>query len=296
MSLINPSYFIGHLTIAQLGETTVQNDLNLLINQKEPLFLQAALGYDLYDDFMTGLSQSVVDPIWIALRDGIKFTTVNNWPAWYWGYTWFDRSWYMASRRTEKFVGFANSSTPVNNSSSLQNPLPLVVDSGVNNPVGGQTVFNLSSLAGSQYWIELRGFGSLNIGIDATITNNGQTITLLNGKTFNHNETYFLHFTTQTNPGTASQTFISPIAGYIYYLYQQDLYQQMSSIGVVRNKGQYSDLGNPTRKMIDAWNIMSRDIFILWQYLYASTNSVYANYDPTKIDYLFFKPQNQFSI
>jgi hypothetical protein len=48
MSLIDTSYFIGPLTVAQLGQQSVQNNLNLFISRAEPQFLEAALGYDLW--------------------------------------------------------------------------------------------------------------------------------------------------------------------------------------------------------------------------------------------------------
>src|ERR1700692_4402122 len=107
MSLIDSSYFIGPLTISQLGQPAVANNLNLFINRAEPQILEAALGYDLWQDFMTGLAQPVIAPQWLALRDGITFKSVSSWPGWYWGFTWFNRYYWLNSQRAMHFSGFA---------------------------------------------------------------------------------------------------------------------------------------------------------------------------------------------
>lgn len=75
------SYFIGPLTLAQLGQPTVVAKLNDVIEMFEPELLQAALGYELYTDFIAGLnpgSDETIEQKWLDLRDGIEFTTLYD--------------------------------------------------------------------------------------------------------------------------------------------------------------------------------------------------------------------------
>lgn len=92
--LLDESYFIGPLTIAQLGQKAVSDSLTVFINRFEPKVLQAALGYDLYQAFIDGLdvgSGEEIEQKWIDLRDG----------------KWFDN----AAGAKRQWKGFANSST-----------------------------------------------------------------------------------------------------------------------------------------------------------------------------------------
>lgn len=81
MSLINKSYFIGPLTIAQLGHNNVVNNLTTFIERFEAEVLQAAMGYDLYKAFIDGLdvgSDEEIAQKWLDLRDGKVFTTQSS--------------------------------------------------------------------------------------------------------------------------------------------------------------------------------------------------------------------------
>lgn len=81
--LIDRSYFIGPLTIAQVEHKAVNDNLTVFINRHEPAVLQAALGYDLYSSFTDGLdvgSGEDIEQLWIDLRDGKSFTNTSNQP------------------------------------------------------------------------------------------------------------------------------------------------------------------------------------------------------------------------
>lgn len=76
MNLLNSSYFFGPLALAQLGKQSVNDNLNDFISRFEPEVLQAALGYELASDFISGLipgSDEAIDQKWLDLRDGIAF-------------------------------------------------------------------------------------------------------------------------------------------------------------------------------------------------------------------------------
>lgn len=151
--LINKSYFTGPLTIAQLGQQSVVDDLNNCIAYWEPRILSAALGNGLADAFMAGLevgSDEVIADRWQKLLTGVTFTNL--------------------SQLQVNFYGFA-------------------------------------------------------------------------GK-------YSAH------------------AGCIYYEYMKDLNTQATGIGIVKNQGQNSQIASPSGKMIAAFNESSRQMSILWDYLY----------------------------
>lgn len=299
MSLINSAYFVGPLTIAQLGQPAVANNLNLFINRAEPPLLEAALGYDLWQDFMTGLQQSVIDQKWINLRDGVTFKSVSSWPGWYWGFTWFNRYYWLNSQRSMHFPGFA---APLNFTSPIMgtSQLVLTAGSGANNPVTGQNSFTLAALAGATYSIERRGVGTMIQGIDYQLSNNNQTITLLKpGDVFGNGEIFILRFTQASVSGAPSYSYVSPIAGYVYYCWVRDQISVNTGAGVVQPNPENAERSNPSWRMVDAWNQMALDIFKLWQYLEAMWNydpTMYPSYDRTKIDYAFFQPINIYNI
>lgn len=303
MSLINSSYFTGPIKIAQLEQAGVQASLTDFISRNEDLMLQAALGYDLWNDFMNGLQLNPIPQMWLDLLQGTNFTTVNNWPAWYWGYTWFNKKWYMNSQRTTRWVGFAPSLNSTNPAlPAAGQPIELVVGAGTGNPVAGSSSFQLASLSGSTFYLERRGFGTMKLGTDYTLDPTGTIITLIgNVSVFNNGDVYFIHPITVSNISVSNPLYNSPLASYIYYRYMEDLAYQTTGVGVVRSKTANADQAWPVRKMIEAWNTMAENIFILWQFLYKQSTQnngagIYASYDTTKIDYLFFKPQNIFSI
>lgn len=299
MSLIDQSYFVGPLTIAQLGQQSVVDNLNLFINRCEPQILEAALGYDLWQDFNTGLQQSVIDQKWLNLRDGVTFRSVSSWPGWYWGFTWFNRYYWLNSQRSMHFAGFAS---PINFiAPSVAKPqLVLTAGAGSGNPTPGTNSFTLSSLAGSTYTIERRGTGTLIVGVDYALSNANQTITLLkSGDVFGNGEIFIIRFTQATQSGSPSNMYVSPIAGYVYYHWVRDQISVNTGAGVVQPNPENAQRANPSWRMVDAWNQMALDIFKLWQYLEASTvadPTIYPGYDRTKIDYAFFQPMNVWSL
>lgn len=76
--ILDKSYFIGPLVIAQLGQKEVVDNLNAFINRFEPEVLQAALGYDLYEAFKEGIdvgSDEEIDEKWNNILNGCVFTS-----------------------------------------------------------------------------------------------------------------------------------------------------------------------------------------------------------------------------
>jgi hypothetical protein len=307
MSLIDTSYFIGPLTVAQLGQQSVQNNLNLFISRAEPQFLEAALGYDLWQDFLTGLAQPVIDPKWLALLNGVQFKSVSNWPNWYMGFNMYNWYYWLNSQRDMYFPGFATQTTFVS-PTPLSPTVTLIAGNPTGNPtpnwpnpVVGANSYTYSGLANATYTINRRGVGPLILGIDYALSNNNQTFTLLAaGNVWGANDVLILSITTANNLGAPSNQYVSPIAGYVYYLWVRDQISMNTGAGIVQPNPENAERANPSWRMVDAWSQMVLDVFKLWQYLEAmyvqQGPTYYVSYDRTKINYPFFQPINPFNI
>jgi hypothetical protein len=77
MTLIDKTYFVGELDIANTGNPNVESRLNKFIEKYEPEFLRILFGDTLYTNYAEGID--VVDPdpvpeIWVNLQDveGLK--------------------------------------------------------------------------------------------------------------------------------------------------------------------------------------------------------------------------------
>lgn len=300
MPLIDKTYFKGSISLAQLGQADVVNNLNVFINQHEPLLLQACLGYELWEDFVAGLSEPIIDQKWLDIRDGATFQASGLWPPFYWRYPYLDvyRNWYIPQnpQRRMRWVGFTGPQATNFGSNVFGDMYTLTADGSTNNPVPGTSTFTWNRLAGQKYYIERKPTGTMEV-TDVSITNNGQTITLLQpGDKFNTNEKFILHFFSGNSVGTPSLMYPSPIANYVYYQWFRDNAAELSAFGVVSAKSENSTVATGLTKMSDAFNQCSKDIFHLWQFLEAKGVDVYPNYDRLKIDYNFFKPINKYGI
>jgi len=70
MSLINESYFVGGLTIAQLSQEAVSLDVQWYIDKYEPLFLRESLGYA----FSKLMLDNPTEQRFIDLLEGSEYT------------------------------------------------------------------------------------------------------------------------------------------------------------------------------------------------------------------------------
>lgn len=310
MSLINVSAFNGKLTIPQLGQPAVVDALNTFIQREEPLFLQAALGYELWQDFTDGLNQLIIDPKWIDLRDGADFQGFGMWPPFQWknGRVNYNRDWFIPQnpRRRMHWVGFTGGTPITGTNNNLGSLLVLIPGSDttlpnqqiIAGPTPGTSVYNQPAFANSQYWIERKPIGTLVEGTDVSINNNGQMISLLKpGDKFSGGEVFILHFTTAQQTGTPSVNYQSPEAGYIYYQWFRDQAGNLSAFGVVESESENATPATGMLKMADAFNAMSDAILNLWAFLdvtWRNDATVYPSYDRLKIDYNFFKRINKF--
>lgn len=304
MSLIDQSYFIGSLTIAQLGQPAVLENLGAFINHIEPEILQAALGYELWEDFVDGLSQPSIDQKWLDLRDGVTFESTGLWPP----FNWTNRTrqnpqetWFIPQTpfRRGRWVGFCGSQSASSTNPTLS--LVKVLIAGTPNaPVPNTDTYTSSLLSGSNYSIERRGFGTMVEGVDVETSNNGQTITLLKfGDKFANGEVFILHFNQVLPAGAPSVLYYSPIAGIVYYEWFRDQASNLGAMGVVQGENENAKNSKGMLKMSDAFKRAAGQVSVLWSFLdgmWRADPTVYPSYDRMKIDYQYFKPVNQFGI
>lgn len=268
MPLVDISFFKHEIAVAQLSQQGVQENLNWFINEYEPLFLQEALGYDLFAAFVLGLQEDPIAQRWLDLRDGIEFTNLSG----------YKRKW----------IGFANSASyTINN--GVPPEIVFVTDNpGAPSSVDPANVFTTSVLAGLTYWIERRGFGMMIQGTDVSITNNGQTWTLLfPGDKFQHEEIFIAHIT--RGNGSSVVGFgngFSPIAGYVYYHYMRNQATLTAGVSEVKPKTENSLPVSNETKMAYVWNRVWTNLCILREFLYYSQSNGRNVYPEWKYEYM----------
>lgn len=82
-NLIDTTYFINELAVAQVDYAPVNAVLTDLISKYEPFYLSAILGNALHKEFKTGLEADPIEQRWLDLLNGVEFMdSAGN--AWYW--------------------------------------------------------------------------------------------------------------------------------------------------------------------------------------------------------------------
>lgn len=81
--IIDYTYFRGEITIAQLSQASVREDLQLLINKYEQRYLKQLLGLDMYNAFMAGIDPiSGADQKWLNILQGVEYEHNGNTYEW----------------------------------------------------------------------------------------------------------------------------------------------------------------------------------------------------------------------
>lgn len=70
--IIDSTYFIGEINIAQLGQPHVVENLQIFIDKYEKKYLQKVLGKELTDLFLAGLKENPVIERWTNLLDKLQ--------------------------------------------------------------------------------------------------------------------------------------------------------------------------------------------------------------------------------
>lgn len=78
-NIITTSAFVGPISIAQLSQASVANDVNAYIAICQPAYLDKCLGASLAAAFIAGLDATPpVEQKWLDLRDGKVFTNTDG--------------------------------------------------------------------------------------------------------------------------------------------------------------------------------------------------------------------------
>ncbi len=76
--LIDKTFFIGNINIPNTDKQATIEKLEWFINRYEPELLQNVLGYELYQEFKTGIAGEDPAQKWKDLRDGAEYTGLNG--------------------------------------------------------------------------------------------------------------------------------------------------------------------------------------------------------------------------
>lgn len=78
MPLIDKTYFVGEINIAQLGQLSVQERLAVFISQHEVQYMRAVLGYAFAKLAYTGMTETNPDARWNDLKTGAEYTDAKG--------------------------------------------------------------------------------------------------------------------------------------------------------------------------------------------------------------------------
>lgn len=243
MSLITPSYFRGEIKIAQLTQPTVLQAVQEAIDRYESEYLKKILGYQLYLDFIAGLLGSPIQQKWLDLLNGVDFTS-------------------SLTYRLTQWQGFVNVS-------SFTPYVPTKPESVFTVTTQANTnTFTLPELAGADFWIERRFFGYMIDGVDYTLSNNKQTVTLaVPGDVLAPGEVFIIHYGKRAGIGGVVQNPTSPIAYYVYFMYARENATQTMGVNENAPETENGSSVYPIVKMSNAWNKMVEQNKILLDFL-----------------------------
>lgn len=250
--LIDTSYFRGDLEIAQLSFAPVAANVTRFINQYEPKYLQAMLGYAIYKDFIAGLLADPIDSKWTDLLNGAEY--INQ-------YGVLDK-WPGLLQLIDGGASVVNGVEPY----SVK-----VGGAGLYDPATGTSTVTIPpEFVGKHLTFMQRGIGPLR---NDEYTVNGNVLTLLGGLTFAVNDTYFYfgngNFVVDSGSGDKQ----SPIANYVYYWYLRQNATTTAGGGEALNN--VSLPVSPADKQRRAWNEMVNWNQKLTEFLY-SNNAAYG--------------------
>lgn len=269
MPFIDRTYFVAELNIPKTDDVSVQENLDLLIQKREPELLQDVLGYPLYKAFMAGL---LIDPIpveWTSLLLGAEYT---------------DR---LGDLR--KWRGLVSTMPVQLNAVDQANAISYVA---IQADVDSQTIPVPAALIGRPWSIEKRPLGRLRVD-EYDIATAGDFVSFSTAIVLN--DTYWFlsnDLSLEQGAGTDKQ---SLIANYVYYWYLRKEASQTLALGEVLTVSENSVQNGPAAKMVRAWNEMVSIIYELVCFL-NSSRSTYPDWKPRQRAEVFcnFKPITHF--
>lgn len=239
--LIDRSYFVVEANIPKTDETAVQENLDALIQKREPELLIDVLGYALYKAFIAGLAVMPIDPKWTNLLLGAEYT---------------DRRGIL-----QKWNGLVSAPpaqlTPV----AAANAISYIATQA---DADAGTIPVPAGLVGRSWAVEKRAIGRLRA--DEYATNmDGDLVTLADA--FLEDETFFFlsnDLSLEQSTGDIKQ---SLIANYVYFFYLKMTSSVTVALGEVVSLAENSVTNGPAAKQQRAWNEMVEQIHRLTHFL-----------------------------
>lgn len=243
MPLIDRSYFIGDINIANTHKVDIGERLDWFIEKHETPLLQDLLGYSLYKAFMAGLQGAPVDQKWTDLLQGAEYTDLGG--------------------KLKKWMGLVAQPLDLISAIDASNSIDIVVGRGTKidgqtnlllDPLPGTNTVPLPSvLIGKDFIVEQRGVGQLRPDEWSII--GGNTLKLTTGQ-FGNGDTWFYKAATLSLNTVAGSAKKSLIANYVYFHWQDDQQTQTVGLGEVATKAENAVQVSAQNKMIRAWNEM----------------------------------------
>jgi hypothetical protein len=259
--LIDRTYFEGDILIANANANTIPNPVGSLVDwfiQKyEPEFLEKALGLSLYEALKTGYSQPTPDQKWIDLVQGTIYTDC-------WG-------------KQKRWRGLITQPASVLDAFDVLGRRDIVVGRGnLYDPLPGSPTTTIPpEFVGKQFVFSERAFGDLKPIIEYTVS--GNVLTLVTG-VFSVDDTYWYkaaQLAINTSTGASKQ---SPIANYVYYWYQRNLYTQTSTMSEVKTQTENALMVDPFQKVATAWSTMNKWYLEMVEFL-DTRGTIYTEWD-----------------
>jgi hypothetical protein len=279
MGLIDRTYFIGNdIVISNVQSTIVGEQVDCMIEDREPELLESVLGYTLYKAFKAGLLETTIEQKWVDLLQGVEYTSSNG--------------------KVRMWKGIVNN--PGQNIDALLslNVIPPVVVGRGNmyDPVSNvATIIIPPSLIGKEFVFIQRGIGELIKNTEYSVT--GNILSLLGGVKFSAGDVYFYkHSTLGINTSTGIRK-TSMIAYFVYWHWMKKIHTQTTTMGEAKTKNENSSNANPSFKMVDAWNRMVVCINDLMDFLNSNLIDYPEFNDMNKYEILYkYRPLNKLLI
>lgn len=274
--ILNHSYFFGDLAIGQLDSAAVQDKLNGYIQQCEPEYLEALMGYATYQQFLAGILLPAPNK-WLNILNGVEYTDLSG--------------------HLQKWKGLIRDAGTVT-VTDLQPQIDIVVGRGqAKDPANNAaTTVIPADLVGLDFVFMQRGYGPLRSDEYSVA---GNVLTLLGGLRFSNGDTYFYYPANRFAISTTGSNAIpkSPIANFVYYKYQRSQATNTGGTGEVKTTQANSIPAPIGTKMANAWHKMflMNNEFVNYMHAGQSLYPDWFNY-ASRFDNDIFHPINTFNI
>lgn len=241
MPFIDRSYFTVELNIARLDTTATQENLDAMIQQREPELLKKVLGYELYKNFMAGLLLDPVPVAWNALLLGGEYTDLNG--------------------RLQFWRGLVGTPPVLIDAVNSANRISYVAEQA---DVDSQTIPVPATMVNRPWAIDKRAIGPLRED-EYDVSDDGTAVAFTVPVALNETYTFLSNDLSLEQATTATKE--SLIANYTYFHYLAKEASQTVPGGEASPNTENSAKQGPARKQQRAWNQMVDWLYELVDFL-----------------------------